>query len=171
MGEKNPRSGILADTEVVVENILDKLITGLVLVVIGDMFKSLIDGYEESIVLISAVEKLSKLFVLLNELKKLLCIVALGDEFVCGVVCKVAACSAEDGCELFVASVILVGQVVEESIFVLELVVDSGRDLSRQLIGRLIERLAETVGNVLESLLDIIFEVVESVERLWEDES
>lgn len=55
MGEENSRCGIFSNAEMVVENILDELIAGLVLVVMRDMLKSLVDRYKESIVLIGAV--------------------------------------------------------------------------------------------------------------------
>jgi hypothetical protein len=101
VGEKNPRGGILSNTEMVVENVFDKLIARLVLLVVGDMLERLISRNEESIVLVSAVEQLSEFLVLFNELKELLGIVALGDEFVGSMVCKVTTCSTKDGGKLF----------------------------------------------------------------------
>lgn len=85
----------------------------------------------------------------LDELEELLCVVALSDEFVCGVVCEIATGSTKDGNGLITAGCIFVDKVVDENIFVLKLVVDGGRDLSGELVGSLIKRLAEAFWNVL----------------------
>jgi hypothetical protein len=166
MREEDSRRRILADTKVVVKNILNKLITGLILVMIRNMLKRLVNRDEKCIVSIRAVQQLSELLVLLDKLEELLGVVALGDELIGSMACEIAAGSAKDRCS-FVAVFVGGG---EEGFFILDLVVDSGCDFRGELVGGLIERLAQTVRNVLKGVFDIVLEVVETIERFRDDD-
>jgi hypothetical protein len=166
MCEEDSRRRVLADTKVVVKNILNKLITGLILVMIRNVLKRLVSRDEERVVSICAVEQLSELLVLLDKLEKFLGVVALGDELIGSMVCEIAAGSAKNR-RSFITVFVGGG---EESLFILDLVVDSGCNLRGDLVGSLIERLAQTVRKVLKGVFDIVLEVVETIERLGDDD-
>ncbi|KAI6774999.1 hypothetical protein HG530_001757 [Fusarium avenaceum] len=166
MRKEDSRRRILANTEMVVKNILDKLITRLILMMVRDMLKRLISRDEKRVVSIRAVKQLSELLVLLDKLEELLGIVALRDQLIGSMVREVAAGSAKDR-RIFITVFVGGG---EEGFFVLDLVVDGGCNLGGELVGSLIERLAQTVGDVLEGLFDVVFEVVETIKRLGDDD-
>lgn len=99
MCHKHAAGGVQAQPDVVFQHGLDKLLAGLL--VLGDVLEGAVDGDEERVVGLGAVEQLHDVLVLVNELRELGRVLALADELVDGLVrLLVAAAGLVRGVEL-----------------------------------------------------------------------
>jgi hypothetical protein len=101
---------VLSKTDVILEQRLDKLLAGLLvmLVVLGNVIKGLVDGHEECEVGLGAVEGLDNVWVLADQLVELGGVVAEADEVVDGLIREVMV-TALDAKIALVNSLIKVG--------------------------------------------------------------
>lgn len=84
MCHKHAAGGVQAQPDVVFQHGLDKLLAGLL--VFGDVLEGAVDGHEERVVGLGAVEQLHDVLVLVHELGELGRVLALADELVDGLV-------------------------------------------------------------------------------------